>query len=325
MKVLVTGATGFLGSHVVEVLLKEGHEARALVRKTSDTTHLESLGVEHVVASLETGDGLDEALDGVGAVVHSAGLVKARNPGEFHEVNAHGTENLVAAARRKKRLQRFVYISSLEAHGPSPDGKPRPADAEPHPVTHYGKSKLAGEDAVRAAKDDLPVTILRPTGIYGPRDREMLAFFKSVKRRVAPIVGGADSRVTLVYGPDAARAVYKALVMPHASGRTYFVEDGRVYSLEEMGKIAMGVLKVRALQVPLPSAVLKGAAIATELYGKATRQAVMLTRDKLHMLTAPYLVCSAADLREELGWKPEVDFTEGAQRTVDWYRENGWL
>ncbi len=325
MKVLVTGATGFLGSHVVEILREAGHDARALVRRTSDTRHLDALGVEKVVASLETGAGLDEAVAGADAVVHSAGLVKARSPAEFHEVNATGTKNLVDAARRAGGMKRFVYISSLEAHGPSPDGKPRPADAEARPVTHYGKSKLAGEDAVRAAADALPVTILRPTGIYGPRDREMLAFFKSVKRGLAPMVGTAESRVTLVYGPDAAQAVYRALTEDHESGRTYFVEDGRVYSLADMGQMAMDALGSRALAVPLPKAVLKAAAVATELYGRATGQAVMLTRDKLNMLTAPYLVCSAEDLRDELGWQPEVDFAEGARRTVAWYRGHGWL
>ena len=168
MKVLVTGATGFLGSHVIEILREAGHDARALVRRTSDTRHLDALGVEKVVASLETGDGLDEAMEGVDAVVHSAGLVKARSPAEFHEVNATGTAHLVEAARRAGGMKRFVYISSLEAHGPSPDGKPRPASAEPRPVTHYGRSKLAGEDHVRAAAEDLPVTVLRPTGHLRP-------------------------------------------------------------------------------------------------------------------------------------------------------------
>ena len=139
------------------------------------------------------------------------------------------------------------------------------------------------------------------------------------------MVGTAESRVTLVYGPDAAQAVYRALTVDHESGRTYFVEDGRVYSLADMGQMAMDALGSRALAVPLPKAVLKAAAVATELYGRATGQAVMLTRDKLNMLTAPYLVCSAEDLRDELGWQPEVDFAEGARRTVEWYRGHGWL
>ena len=171
MKVLVTGASGLLGSHVAELLSARGTQVRALVRKTSNRRHLETLrNVELFEGSVEQGDRVREAIDGVDAVVHAAGLVKARNTDEFFAINVGGTSNLIDAARRRGRpLDRFVYVSSLEACGPSADGTPVPADQE-SPVTSYGRSKLAAEKVVLSAKNEMPVVILRPGAIYGPRD-----------------------------------------------------------------------------------------------------------------------------------------------------------
>lgn len=325
MKVLVTGATGFLGSHLTDVLLAEGDEVRALVRPSSDVRRLERQGVERVLGSLETGEGLEAALEGVDAVVHAAGLVKARRPEDFHEVNAEGTRRLLDAARRRPKLRRFVLVSSLEAHGPSLDGAPRPAEDPCRPITHYGRSKVAAEELVRAAAADLPVTVVRPTAIYGPRDQEMYAFFQAVSRHVAPLVGGGENRVTVVYGPDCARAIRQVVTNAHPSGRTYFIDDGRIYAWRELIGILKDVLGVRALELPLPRAAFSLAALFTEAYGGLTGRAVMLTRDKVKSLTAPNWVSSSEPLQREVGWAPEHDFASGARETVAWYRAHGWL
>ncbi len=325
MKVLVTGATGFLGSHVVEVLLEHGHEVVALVRATSDVAFLEERKVELRQASLETGEGLAEALSGMEAVVHSAGVVKARSAEEFNRVNAEGSANLVrAAAQVEPKLRRFVYISSLAAHGPSSEGNPRDPAADAAPVTHYGRSKLAGELAVLSHKDQLPITVIRPPAIYGPRDKEMFAFFKSVSRRLVPLIG-KENTASVIYGADCARAVVAALEKDHPSGRIYFVDDGRIYTWSEMGRALQDALEVRALPVRVPAAVFTAAAYASELYGKFTRQSVMLTRDKLNELRQPHWVCESQAIQKELGWRPSVDFYEGARETAQWYRIHGWL
>lgn len=321
MKVLVTGATGFLGSHLAELLVREGHQVKALVRKTSKTDLLEALGAELHHASLEGGEGLDEAVADVDAVVHGAGLVKARTVGEFSEVNEGGTRNLLEATKRSRPgVRRFVYVSSLAAYG----FRAHP-EAEPEPVTHYGRSKRAGERAVREAAGELPVTIIRPPAIYGPRDTEMYNFFKMIGTRTKVFMGSSENKLSLIYGPDCARALYHALTVDHPSGRVYFVEDGRIYTQAEFATVVEEALGVRAMSLKLPLWVVYVAAWLSEMYGKASNRAVMLTRDKLNELKQPDVTCHGPEIREELGWEPEVTIEEGARRTVQWYREHGWL
>ncbi len=326
MKVLVTGATGFLGSHVVERLVQQGHHVRALVRRTSRTDFLESLGVERVLASLETGEGLREAVEGVEAVVHGAGVVKARHPEEFRRVNAEGTQRLLDAVQAAAPdVRRFLYVSSLAAAGFRDDGLPKREEDPPTPLTHYGKSKLEGERAVLERADAMPVTAIRPPAIYGPRDTEMYAFFQMVARRLVAFLGRPDHRLSLVYAPDCAEAIVTALQTEHPSGRVYFVEDGRRYTQEEFARIVGEAIGVRPIPLRLPLPLVSLAAAGSEMYGKLSGRAVMLTRDKLQELAHPNLTCSSERIREELGWKPRVQLEEGARRTVAWYREHGML
>ncbi len=188
MRILVTGATGFFGSHIAEQLAREGHTMRVLVRRTSDRSFLRGLECEEALGDVTQPETLSAAVEGVEAVVHAAGLVKARSAQEFQAVNAQGTSNLLSALDSISHLRRFVYISSLAAHGPSEDGRPRPLDAPPNPVTAYGRSKLRAEELVRSwAGDGRSAAIIRPPVIYGPRDRELLPFFRLTRRRLAPL------------------------------------------------------------------------------------------------------------------------------------------
>lgn len=328
MKVLLTGGSGFLGSHIAEQLSAQGHQVRALVRKTSNTKFLEELsGVELFEGAVSDVDSLKQACIGVDAVIHSAGLVKAKKPEEFHRTNCGGTVNVLEAALTQKHsIKRFVLVSSLAAVGPSVDGSPvDPAEA-PGPVTHYGRSKLAAERAVQAKKDQIPVTIIRPPAIYGPRDQEILAIFQAVKARVLPYFGTPDNRLSMIYGGDAAAACIRAVMSDVPSGNAYFVEDGRVYRFAEMIEEIEAALGKRAwLRFPIPRPVMTGVALGSELFGKMANKPMMLTRDKLNELFAPNWVCSAADTRADLAWRPEMAFSDGARLTADWYRQAGWL
>ena len=326
MKVLVTGGSGFLGSYVAEQLSKDGHEVVALVRKSSNKKFLAALpNVTFAYGSVEDAEAVDAAADGVEAIVHSAGLVKARTPAEFELVNVDGTKNLLAAAK-KRGIRRFVYVSSLTAVGPSQDGKPVPADRVCNPVTHYGRSKLKAEKAVLAAKDELHVTVIRPPMIYGPRDNETFTFFQMVSGRVLPFLGDGRNTLSIVYGADAASACVRALFADVPSGRCYFVEDGHVYVWRDMLAELERVLERRALlRFSIPFFVLRGAAVATESWGKVRKKAVMLTRDKVNELAAPHWVCDAQTTRDELGWTPQVDWARGARLAAAWYRAEGWL
>jgi nucleoside-diphosphate-sugar epimerase len=312
---------------VAEQLVDAGHTVRALVRKTSNLDFLKTLpNVEFAYGAVEEADAVAEATKGVDAIVHGAGIVKARNKDEFHRINVQGTSNVVEGAKaHAPNLKRLVFVSSLEACGPSASGEPVPAD-QANPVTAYGRSKLAAEQAVLAAKDQLPVVILRPTGIYGPRDIEILEVFKSVQRRVLPITGDGTGRVTFTYGPDCARACIRAIHADIPSGKTYFITDGHTYVMREAMEDVERAIGRRALvRRGLPFAVFNAVAYGVETYGKITKKAVMLTREKVKALHAPAWVCSTDTAMTDLGWKPEVDWSQGTRLTVDWYRKNGWL
>ncbi len=327
MKVLVTGATGFLGGHVAELLSARGDSVRALVRKTSNKKHLEKLAnVELCEGSVEQVERVREAVEGVDAVVHCAGIVKAKSTDEFFAVNVGGTSNLVEAARRAgAKIRRFVHVSSLEACGPSADGGPVRADQE-NPVTGYGRSKLAAEKVVLSAKDQMRVTILRPGAIYGPRDGEILEVFKSIERGLLPLVAGGTAKGVWIYATDCAEACVRAIEADTPSGRTYFVDDGcGPLDQRQMCADAERALGKKAIvRASLPVPVLMTVARGVEVFGRVAGKPVMLTREKANMLLQHW-VCSSETTRKDLGWEPRVPWSEGVTRAVAWYRENGWL
>jgi nucleoside-diphosphate-sugar epimerase len=328
MTILVTGGSGFLGSHIIEQLSQAGRPVRALVRRSSDTKFLRTLSnVELFDGAIDDRASLERAVSGVEAVVHSAGLVKARNLDEFMRVNARGTENLLEVCLPlASSLKRFVQISSITVGGPSDAyGNAVSVDANPRPVTDYGRSKLAAELAVLAKKDLLKLTIIRPPAIYGPRDREILAFFKSIKMGVLPLLGSPQSKLSMTYGPDCARACIRAIDADVPSGSIFAVDDGAVHTMAELIAEAESAMGKRAfLRIPLPRRVVEGAALLSEGYGKLRNKPMMLTRDKCNELFDQW-VCDGSKAQRDLGFTPSVTFSQGVKQTVDWYRAAGWL
>ena len=327
MRILVTGATGFFGSHIAEQLAREGHTMRVLVRRTSDRSFLRGLECEEALGDVTQPETLSAAIEGVEAVVHAAGLVKARSAQEFQAVNAQGTANLLSALDSISQLRRFVYISSLAAHGPSEDGRPRPLDAPPNPVTAYGRSKLRAEELVRSwAGDGRSAAIIRPPVIYGPRDRELLPFFRLTRRRLAPLLGDGTNAISLVYVEDAARAVAQAAAAAdEAPSATYTIDDGAVYTWRDLLGAVEQALGTKALRLNSPVWAFTAAAFVSETYGRLRGKAVTFTRDKVREMRQRYWVCSHEEISRDLGWKPQVGLSEGSALTAAWYRQHGWL
>ena len=232
---LVTGASGFVGSHIVDELLRRGARVRCLLRGTSSRRWLEGKPVEYAEGDVRHAEGLDAAVAGADWIVHAAGLTNARDAAEFHRANVSGTELILdAALRARPAPRRFLYISSQAAAGPSRDGAPVTEDLTPRPVSAYGNSKLGGETVVMRAAGRLPVTAIRPPTVYGPREKALLKYFRAVKHHVRPYLGGARS-FSVVYAEDHARAVWAALTQEAAVGQIYFVGGPDVTSYEEMG------------------------------------------------------------------------------------------
>jgi len=327
MKVLVTGASGFLGSHVVEALADAGHSVRALVRPTSKTRHLEERGVERAVGAIDAPDTLLAAVEGCDGIVNCAGLTKARNEAEFDLVNAAGPVALLdAALAAGTKLRRFVHVSSLAAAGPSRADTAREENEPCEPLTAYGRSKRRGEEALLARAADAPITVLRPPVIYGPRDAEIFDLFKLARKgRIAPILGDGTTRISMIYGPDCARAARLCLEDESArSGEVYHADDGGMWSYVQMADAFRDAFGVRIFSPRIPIRLFAAAAAVSETWGKITGKAMIFNRDKVKDAKCSY-VCGHAKIARELGWSPAVALPEGVRMTAAWYQENGWL
>lgn len=320
MRALVTGATGFIGSHLVEGLIREGLDTTCLVRETSRLNHLEGLG-----ARLVTGDCTDRAsllgaVRGFDYVFHVAGLTKARSAEEFFDANVTGTRHVAEVALQQNRnLKRFFYLSSLAAAGPSADGVPLREDGEPKPVSEYGKTKFEAEQFVYGLRGELPVTIIRPPAVYGPRDRDMLVFFKMVKAGVVPYWG--KSYYSFIYVDDLVSAMILSVLKPEGEGEIFFVSDGMTYSTDQVIDALAKALDSSPLKLRIPKWVMPCVAwLSTKAKG-----AGIINSDKIREIKYEYWVCDPCKARERLAFAPKVKMTEGARWTADWYRIHQWL
>ncbi len=327
MNVLVTGATGFVGSHVVDALLEKGHAVRYIARSTSNLRWLEGKDVTRVDGSLFDVASLRHAVDGVDIVIHVAGLTAARNEEEFRRGNFEATRNLLDAVRSyNPGLGRFVHVSSLAVVGPSASVQQPVNETSPlRPITAYGRTKKLAEDAVREAVD-IPSTIIRPPAVYGPRDEAILTFFQTVNRGLATYIGFGDKSVSLVHVRDLARGIVMAAFHENAIGQTYFISSDEFYTWPQIATLTGAVMgKRRLLSLRLPHAAVLGIAGVVGSLGKIMGKPPVLDFEKGRDLIQPYWICSTQKAREEIGYRQEISLHEGISETVEWYRSRRWL
>ena len=327
MKVLLTGANGFVGSHVLDRLRARGIATAALLRPASNQqfiqAHLPRLEVR--VGSLSDPQSLDAALQDVTHVIHCAGCTKALRNSEFYEVNQAGTRNVVEAVNRQQgRIQRLVHLSSLAAGGPASPDQPAREDDLPHPVSEYGRSKLAGERELHdACKTEY--VILRPPAVYGPRDEAFLPLFKAVKAHILPRFGGGRQTLSLVFAEDLAEAVATCLTHPAAAGKTFYVASGEVTTARAMAGEIAGQMKTWTLPLSLPTVALWPLCCLQETLSWLTRRPNVLSRQKYAELRAPGWVCDPTRLRQEAGFVGGTTLKNGIAKTLAWYRQERWL
>lgn len=321
MHALVTGATGFIGSNLVRELLKRGYKVTCLSRKTSDLSCLEDLDVSIVFGDCTDKASLLQLPLNFSYVFHLAGLTKAKREEDFFAANANGTENLLdCLSQNAQVVKRFLYMSSLAAAGPSRDGTPLYETADPRPVSVYGASKLKGELATLAYKDKMPVSIIRPPAVYGPRDRDFFLFFKMVRRGFYPYWG--KCYYSLVYVDDLVSGLIMAAESHEAEGKIYFLSDGSIYSNDDIVNEIMLVMDTRALRMKIPAFVMKLIANVSE---KLAEGSTIINPDKLRELKHSHWTCNSKKAENELGFIPRVKLKEGIKWTADWYRIHKWL
>ena len=329
-KILITGASGFIGSFIVEEALRQGYEVWAGMRKSSSKEYLTDPRIHFITLNLNDPELLREQLQEVrfDVVVHAAGVTKCLDKRDFFRINTEGTKNLANALRALNMpLKRFVYLSSLSIFGPIHEQRPyQPIreDDTPQPNTAYGESKLAAERYLDTL-DGFPLVVLRPTGVYGPRERDYFLMADSIKKHTDFSVGYKPQDITFVYVQDVVQAVFLA-IEKGKNGRKYFLSDGKVYQSRTFSDLLHHELGDKwLLRIKAPVWVLRVITFCGEYVGRWRKKVTALNNDKYHILKQRNWQCDIQPAIDELGFHPEYDLERGVPLAVKWYKENGWL
>jgi nucleoside-diphosphate-sugar epimerase len=325
-RVLVTGGTGFVGSHLVELLLQKGYDVTCLVRDPHRAQWLTGMNIDLVQGDCLKAESLVPAVRGVSIVFHLAGLTKAMHVRDYYRVNHQGTRNILeACARHNPGIRKFVLISSLAAAGPSPDGSPVKVTDVARPVSDYGRSKLLAEEEALRYKNELPVIILRPSAVYGPRDRDMYELFRWASRGLTLELTGGERYISPCYVKDLAAAVLLAAEKKTPNGSIYFVAENRSYSWSEFRQALLTTGGVRALNIKVPYAAAYLIGLASEYGSLFTSRPAITNRQKVREASQRSWECDLTRTENELGFKAEYNLQKGLEITWKWYRDNKWL
>jgi len=324
-KVLITGANGFLGSHLVERGLKIGMEVHAAVRKTSDLSNLSECTPIIKYIDFDKEDNLRTLLqrEKYDYIIHAAGLTKAIDKESYYKVNSGYTRKLIKLLHEENVLPtKFIFISSLASYGPA-DFQPEGIVSNqsiPHPVSEYGKSKLQAEQFVQGFHA-LNYIIFRPSIIYGPREKELLLLYKNINRGFELYIGDKEQNLSFIYIDDLVRIIYKSLDSK-AAKTSYFASDGKKYSSEYYNSLIKGVLGKKTYKFVLPMKLVRFAAGISEKYSNFLKHPTMFNIDKLNELTSKSWECDITPLVEDLGFSPKFFLKKGIVETIKWNIEN---
>ena len=323
-RVLVTGATGFIGSHLVDALLMYGYKVDALVREKSDLRWLSGKRVNLVYGDL-VGKEKIPSLDRFDHILHLGGATRTLRTKDFYRVNRDGTKRLLDIACNIRGLKRFIYLSSQAASGPSPEDRPQTEEDIPRPVSPYGKSKLLAEHAVLACRDRFHVTILRPCAVYGQRDTYMLELFKSISRGYLPSLGKGPMYLSFCYVKDLVKALILSVQHDHSSGEVFFIADGERYSMDFFAEQVSEELCVRVHKMRIPVWAARVYATLADGWGLLTKKPAAFSRNKCAEGIQRNWVCAIGKAKKKLGFSPDFHLEAGLKVTLQWYKEKGWL
>ncbi len=326
-KVLITGASGFVGFHLIEAALDRGLEVYAAIRKSSDIKHLASYNIQYTYPDFNSVDSLAKDLKEhqYDFIIHAAGTTKAKNQEEYNKVNAQYTINLAnAIVESGIDLKKIVFISSLAALGPlSEADKLISEQTTPNPVTAYGKSKLLAEEQLK--EKNLPLVVLRPTAVYGSRDKDIFIILKTFNQGLEPYIGNKAQQLSFVYVKDLAAVTVNALFSDGSANGFYNITDGNSYDRYEMANISKEVLNKKTLKFHLPMPVVKVLALVLEKTYSFLDKTPALNREKLAELTATNWCCDIEKAKRNLSFQPKYDLKMGLTEALGWYKAEKWL
>ncbi len=322
-RILITGASGFIGSFFVEEALRRGYDVTAGIRKTSSRKYLQDKRIHFLELDFQEKKLLKNQLQKAGKfdyIIHNAGLTKTCNPKEFYKVNYQNTVNFIEALKENNQVpDKFIFISSLEAYGPGKPGTTIPVtnEGKPQPATQYGKSKLKAEEYLFSLKE-FPFLIFRPTGVYGPREKDYYLMIKNLDKGLEIYIGNQPQYLSFIYVKDLVRLVLDSLSSDKCC-KAYFVSDGNTYTSEDFNRIVKEKLNKKTIRFSLPKSLIRLMAIVNEKISCLLGQTPLLNRDKYYIITQSNWLCDNSDIKKDFNFVPGYDLEKGLDETIEWY------
>lgn len=324
---VVTGANGFVGSHLVDLLLKKGHKVKCIVRSSSNLRWLEGKNVELSKCGLFDKNGLSEVLKDADYLFHVAGVVKAKDEEGYFKGNVETTRNLLdVLVDVNQNIKRVVIVSSQTAAGPSIDlNTPKKESNSSQPITTYGRSKKAQEELAKQYMNKLPITIARAPAIYGERDTEIYLVFKTYKYGLFTLIGFNDKRLSLIHVSDFVNGLYLCAEIDKAVNQIYHITSEEFYTWTQVGKEIQKSFGRRALTLRLPHFLVYSVAAVAQFFAMFSSSAATFNLEKAKDFVQTYWTLDCTKAKEDLGYHQSVSISDGIKRTIDWYKENKWL
>lgn len=328
-RVLITGASGFIGSFLVEEALKRAYEVSAGIRKSSSRKYLSDKAIHFELLDLSSKDKLTSFFQQklrYDFIIHAAGIIKTCDKSNFDTVNFLYTKNLIESLYVARKIpSKFLFISSLAAMGPGNEGTLTPVKLSdiPHPVTLYGKSKLRAEQFIQSLSG-FPYIILRPTGVYGPREKDYYLAFKSIQNHIETYVGAKEQHLTFLYVIDLVRLTFDALESS-ITGKIYFVTDLQRYTAEQFNAIIKKILNKKTIAIVFPKAFIRLVVFITEKLSCLFGKPATLNSDKYNELVSKNWLCEQDEIVKDFGFRPVYDLEKGVREAVSWFKNERLL
>ena len=323
---VVTGSNGFVGSHLVDLLLKKNFSVRCIVRESSNLKWLDGKDIEIIKCGLFDKEGLAKAFKDADYIYHVAGVVKSKTKDGYFTGNVETTRNLLdVALEQNKNLKRFVVVSSLTVTGPSLNSNPVNEESECAPLTTYGKSKYEEEKLALGFKDKLPITICRAPAVYGERDTEIFIYFQNFAKGITTKIGFDKKVLSLIHVADLVEGFYKAAISDNSIGEVYFISSEKFYTWNEINSITSTVLNKKAIKILVPHFLVYTIAAIAQFFSVFSSKAATLNLEKAKDLVQHAWICDTSKAMRDFGYRQNISIEEGVKRTCEWYKKMKWI